>query len=91
MMEHTAAPPCGKHSAFVIHSPEPLNGGPPLELLSQSELTPLDLFFVRNHGGIPRVDPVDYRLVIDGMVEQPLVFFVSSFHLASPLARRGAG
>ena len=72
MEEHPAEMPCGKHSAFIIRSPEPLNGGPPIDLLSQSELTPLDLFFVRNHGSIPPVDPAKYRLVVGGMVERPL-------------------
>jgi sulfite oxidase len=72
MKEHPAEMPCGKHSAFIIRSPEPLNGGPPLDLLSQSEVSPLDLFFVRNHGPIPVIDPADYRLVVGGMVEQPL-------------------
>ena len=74
-MEELPVPvPGGKHSAFLIHSSDPLNGGPPLELLAQSELTPHDLFFVRNHGNIPAVDPADYRLLIDGMVDQPLAF-----------------
>ncbi len=72
MKERPSEMPHGKHSAFVIRSPEPLNGGPPLNLLSQSEVTPLDLFFVRNHGSIPAVDPDDYHLVVGGMVEQPL-------------------
>src|SRR5689334_3904049 len=72
MNERPAAAPGGKHSAFLIHSSDPLNGGPPLELLVQSELTPHDLFFVRNHGTIPHVEPADYRLLIDGMVERSL-------------------
>jgi len=72
MKEHPVEMPAGKHAAFIVRSPEPLNGGPPLDLLHQSELTPLDLFFVRNHGSVPVVDPSAYRLVVGGMVEQAL-------------------
>jgi hypothetical protein len=39
MKEPPPEVPCGKHSSFTIRSPEPFNGGPPLDLLSQSELT----------------------------------------------------
>ena len=37
-------------------------------------ITPADLHFERHHGGIPEIDPVDYRLVIHGMVERPTMF-----------------
>jgi sulfite oxidase len=36
-------------------------------------VTPTDLFFVRNHGGIPAVDPDAYRLPVGGDVRTPLV------------------
>lgn len=37
-------------------------------------ITPASLHFERHHGGVPDVDPVDWRLMIHGMVERPLVF-----------------
>ncbi|MCA3369573.1 MAG: sulfite dehydrogenase [Roseomonas sp.] len=37
-------------------------------------ITPSGLHFERHHGGVPDVDPVDYRLMIHGMVERPLIF-----------------
>jgi sulfane dehydrogenase subunit SoxC len=37
-------------------------------------ITPSGLHFERHHGGVPDVDPADYRLMIHGMVERPLVF-----------------
>jgi len=37
-------------------------------------ITPNGLCFERHHGGAPEVDPTDYRLMIHGMVDKPLVF-----------------
>jgi sulfane dehydrogenase subunit SoxC len=37
-------------------------------------LTPTDLHFERHHGGVPTIDPRDYRLLIHGMVQRPTVF-----------------
>ncbi|PWS37713.1 sulfite dehydrogenase [Falsiroseomonas bella] len=37
-------------------------------------ITPSGLHFERHHGGVPDIDPSDYRLMIHGMVERPLVF-----------------
>ncbi|GIW34186.1 sulfite dehydrogenase [Meiothermus sp.] len=45
----------------------------PLEKL-EGIITPSSLHFERHHGGVPNVNPADYRLVIHGMVERPLMF-----------------
>lgn len=45
----------------------------PLHLL-QGTITPSDLHFERNHGGVPVIDPQHYRLLIHGMVNTPKVF-----------------
>ena len=37
-------------------------------------ITPSDVHFERHHGGVPTVDPDDYRLLVHGMVERPTVF-----------------
>ena len=37
-------------------------------------ITPAGLYFERHHGGVPDIEPSDYRLVIHGMVERPLIF-----------------
>jgi len=37
-------------------------------------ITPNGLCFERHHGGIAEVDPKDYRLMLHGLVEKPLVF-----------------
>lgn len=59
-------------SALIVHSDQPLNGAPPLELLGRDFLTPLELFFIRNHGSIPPIDANQYRLAVTGMVAHPL-------------------
>jgi DMSO/TMAO reductase YedYZ molybdopterin-dependent catalytic subunit/glyoxylase-like metal-dependent hydrolase (beta-lactamase superfamily II)/rhodanese-related sulfurtransferase len=65
-------PTAGKDPRLVIWSEEPLNAETPLDLLCASALTPNELFFVRNHGPIPEVDPTAYRLRVRGLVGQPL-------------------
>jgi sulfane dehydrogenase subunit SoxC len=49
----------------------------PLHLL-EGVMTPSGLHFERSHSGIPDIDPDQHRLVIHGMVRQPLVFTVEA-------------
>ncbi|MGD9880910.1 MAG: sulfite dehydrogenase [Reyranella sp.] len=37
-------------------------------------ITPSGLCFERHHGGVPTIDPEQHRLVIHGMVREPLIF-----------------
>lgn len=37
-------------------------------------ITPSSLHFERHHGGVPEVEPDDWRLMIHGMVDRPLTF-----------------
>jgi sulfite oxidase len=57
---------------MIVHSESPYNAEPPLELLRENFLTPNELFYVRNHGSVPEIDPAAYRLVVDGLVERRL-------------------
>ncbi len=65
-------PLAGKNPALVVWTTEPLNAETPLELLCRSEITPTDLFYVRNHGPVPEVDPLSWRLTVEGLVREPL-------------------
>ncbi len=48
-------------------------------LASQNGIvTPNGLFFLRHHAGVPDIDPDQHKLVIHGMVRQPLEFTVES-------------
>ena len=40
---------------------------------SMGIITPNGLFFSRSHGGVAHVDPAEYRLMIHGLVEKPIV------------------
>ena len=48
----------------------------PLESL-EGVVTPSGLHFERHHNGVPDIDPAQHRLVIHGMVKQPLMFTVN--------------
>ncbi len=61
-----------KHPNLIIHEQTPFNAEPPLKLLRQSFITPKELFYVRNHGSIPKVDLAKYRLSITGSVSKQL-------------------
>lgn len=58
----------------------------PLHLL-RGTITPNSLHFERHHAGIPAIDPAQHRLVIHGMVRQPLSFSYEDL-LAYPLQSR---
>ncbi len=49
----------------------------PLEDL-EGIITPSGLHFERHHDGVPEIDPAQHRLVIHGMVKQPLMFTVEN-------------
>jgi len=49
------------------------HGRTPHQLLGGT-VTPNELHFSINHGGIPDIDPAQHKLVIHGMVRQPLEF-----------------
>lgn len=56
-----------RHPALKPASVKPYNAEPPLELLTESFITPSDLFYVRNHLPVPEVDPDTYNLEIEGI------------------------
>src|SRR4051794_22695800 len=64
--------PMSTHPRLRVRQEDPLNAEPEPGALIASFRTPNDLFFIRNHGDIPRVDPGTYRLTVDGLVERPL-------------------
>ena len=65
-------PPFGKRPGTLVRQERPFNAGPPPDALHSAAITPNDLFFVRNHGDVPEVDPAVYRLTVEGEVENPL-------------------
>jgi len=62
----------GKPADTIVHGEEPFNAEPPPAALAAAALTPLEHFYVRNHGAVPAVDPAAWRLRVGGLVERPL-------------------
>lgn len=63
--------PFGKHPDTLIRQDRPFNAGPPPQHLRRF-VTPVEHFFVRNHGDVPQVDPESYYLTFNGLVRKPL-------------------
>ncbi|WP_084517398.1 sulfite oxidase [Microtetraspora niveoalba] len=57
---------------MLVHEEEPFNAEPPTGALAGRFLTPLDAFYSRNHGPVPRIDAAAWRLEVDGLVERRL-------------------
>ena len=74
-----AAP--SKHEAHVVRRDVPWLTADPVSSVNFTPLheldgiiTPNGLCFERHHAGIAEVDPAAYRLMINGLVDRPLVF-----------------
>ena len=61
-----------KRPGMIVHEQEPYNAEPPRAALAEHVITPVETFYGRNHGTIPRLDATSWRLRIDGLVEQPV-------------------
>jgi len=44
----------------------------------QGTITPNGLHYERHHNGVPQIDPAQHTLLIDGLVETPLLFDIKS-------------
>jgi sulfite oxidase len=64
--------PIETYPRLRVRQESPLNAEPAPGALIESFHTPNELFFIRNHGDVPVVDPGTYRLTVDGLVENPL-------------------
>jgi len=67
-----------EHMQRLAGAPNPIYPGggssrSPLQHL-QGTITPNSLHFERHHAGIPDINPAEHKLVINGLVRQPLVF-----------------
>ena len=72
MTQWSTTDPTTKHPGVMIRREQPLNAETPLELLRRDYVTSRELFYVRNHGSLPAVDPATYRLTVAGLVARPL-------------------
>ncbi|WZH46842.1 Oxidoreductase molybdopterin-binding domain-containing protein [Fusarium acuminatum] len=60
-----------KHPDMLHLLEFPYNGEAPKSLLTKEYIMPNELHFVRNHGGIPDIDPSAYDIRLDGLVNDP--------------------
>jgi sulfite oxidase len=58
----------GKPPDTIVHQEAPLNAEPPREALAGAPITPIERFYVRNHGPVPETTGA---LRIDGLVRRP--------------------
>ena len=94
----TAIPPYQTPSRFeahVVRTPDNPDNEPrnsrartPHHLL-KGIITPNGLHFTICHGGVPDIDPAQHRLVIHGMVKQPLEFTVEALERYPMVSRIG--
>ena len=61
-----------KRAGMIVHEQEPYNAEPPRAALAENVITPVEVFYGRNHGAMPEIDPRAWRLRVGGMVEQTL-------------------
>ena len=72
MRQTSTTDPSPKHPGVMVQREQPFNAETPLGLLRRDYVTPRELFYVRNHGSLPAVDPATYRLTVAGLVDRPL-------------------
>ncbi|XP_057983546.1 sulfite oxidase isoform X2 [Malania oleifera] len=66
-----------RHPSLRINSKEPFNAEPHRSALISSYITPVELFYKRNHGPIPVVDDIErYCVSINGLIETPKKLFM---------------
>ena len=61
----------------LVRTTDPLNSEPALDQLAREIVTPADLFYIRNHGTVPDIDPQRFTLSVGGAVQKPLELSLS--------------
>merc|ERR550519_1304892 len=54
-----------RHPALIVNNPRPFNSETPLSIITDSFLTPNELFYVRNHLPVPDVNISEYELEVN--------------------------
>ncbi|MEJ7591039.1 MAG: molybdopterin-dependent oxidoreductase [Planctomycetaceae bacterium] len=61
---------------LIYRSKAPRNGEPKLEKLVENWITPTPQFYIRSHGANPAIVADEFKVSVEGMVENPLVFSI---------------
>jgi DMSO/TMAO reductase YedYZ molybdopterin-dependent catalytic subunit/rhodanese-related sulfurtransferase len=67
-------------AGLVVHGTHPLNCETSIPALIGGVVMPNARFYVRNHFETPRLDPVSWRLAVNGLVERPLRLSLRDLH-----------
>ena len=67
-------------AGLVVHRTHPLNCETSIPALIGGVVMPNARFYVRNHFETPRLDPVSWRLGVQGLVERPLRLSLRDLH-----------
>ena len=71
-----------------VNTQTPFNAETPTVLLAENYITPNDIFFVRNHLPVPRVDPERYTLEVKGEgLKKPIVLTLKELKTNFPKHR----
>lgn len=74
MWDETSVDPA--KADLIYRSRAPRNGEPRLDKLVENWVTPNSQFYIRSHGANPAIVANEFKVSIDGMVEQPLEFSI---------------
>jgi len=80
------APPVPGKEKLIVRSPRPINLEAPLRELT-GEITPYDLFFVRNNYDGAEIDPAQYVLKVAGEVDNPLALRLDDLRRLEPVTQ----
>jgi sulfite oxidase len=72
----------GKRADLIVHEQEPFNAETGSAALAEGPVTATDAFYVRDHGPVPEIDPVEWRLSVNGMVERELSLSIGTLREA---------
>lgn len=69
----------------ITFTDAPLNSAPIPAVLAQHFITPVPLFFIRNHAPVPSINADDYHLRIDGLVNKMTEFSLRDLQQQFPI------
>eukprot|EP00933_Yihiella_yeosuensis_P070685 TRINITY_DN78836_c0_g1_i1.p1 TRINITY_DN78836_c0_g1~~TRINITY_DN78836_c0_g1_i1.p1 ORF type:complete len:660 (+),score=140.00 TRINITY_DN78836_c0_g1_i1:139-2118(+) len=61
-----------RHPGLIFHNNKPCNAELPPELIMDSWVTPVPVWFIRHHHPVPIIDNDKYRLMVDGVGTKPV-------------------
>jgi sulfite oxidase len=59
---------------LIVRTANPFNAEPSLSALVAANITPVNHFYVRNHGAMPKIEVSSFKVRVEGMVERPVEF-----------------